>query len=626
MAVNRYYRPSSPRYTSQFVEKQYPADLMLGAMQMKQQQLQKFAEETGKFQAEIVAMPNGNRTQRMAPKIREYYTNKILNFTNNYRDNYDSPQALSELTQMRMEFIKDPNLQLMKRDYEDTQIYNQIKLKAEAGDIDPNVHPQTGQYEQWEPGMGYTPYQPFIKSADWQERALQTYRLITPKTISGFSETAYVNDWDQPSLKKVQTDMEVRDPAMLKEATIIMAQSALNKETPEGIYLYEITKRQLGRTPTLEDMVQAYQPYENASALVKQQSRTSTEAVNLGDTTTKDAETFLGGDSTMMKGSATEGNAFSDIQKQEVKRQWRTKINNPNLKPEEDVELANIEAYLRKTSGWDNLSDREKRIKRNEFVETQSKASYNLNIDVITDPKVRGEVSKILSSLYNENGLLKESANAELISGARLFNYRSGEEITKDKDKRAVLSKGDQFEVLGRISGGPDGTRDLQQVPGLIAIASSQGTFLMQIPKLAEQDKAEWNLNSHKRKFVSGVGDTYIMYFNPNDPSNYEPQFMDLTDIPGDPREEVLVTTNENALYGKTIRDYNRNGDVFVKVFAKNPIVAEKEGQKVLDTNNKYLVKEYNVKNYGNDMISLYQQIQKDAEENLIKANNILNR
>jgi hypothetical protein len=147
--MNRYYNPSAPKYTSQFVEEEYPLDLMLQSGMMKMQQQADFAKNIGEMEGIIAATPNGFRTERMAPAVREKWATALNDWAVNNLDRYDSPQAISELTRLRTEFLNDPDIQLMKTDYQyGNEEYMSMKQKAGSQDINPNINPITGMIQQ----------------------------------------------------------------------------------------------------------------------------------------------------------------------------------------------------------------------------------------------------------------------------------------------------------------------------------------------------------------------------------------------------------------------------------------------------------------------------------------------
>ena len=98
--MNRYYRPSAPRYTSQFVEDQYPMDMILQSGAMKYQQKQQFAENVGKLNALNASLTPGYRTMRMAPQVINDWDKKINDTIARLGNNYDSPSALMDFSKL----------------------------------------------------------------------------------------------------------------------------------------------------------------------------------------------------------------------------------------------------------------------------------------------------------------------------------------------------------------------------------------------------------------------------------------------------------------------------------------------------------------------------------------------
>ena len=161
--MNRYYRPSAPRYTSQFVEQQYPLDLIAQAGAMKYQNKQKMAADIAQFSALNNVLPAGYRTQEIAPYVRQKWDNRINETINKYSNNYDSPQALMEFTKLKQEWQRDPDVQLMKNDYEfGNKEWDEVKKSPtfaldKKGD---NIDPKTGMLKQFQPGSRYQGYSP----------------------------------------------------------------------------------------------------------------------------------------------------------------------------------------------------------------------------------------------------------------------------------------------------------------------------------------------------------------------------------------------------------------------------------------------------------------------------------
>ena len=76
--TNRYYRPSVPRYTSQFIEEPYPAELIMQSGAMKNQQLQEIRKGLGEFESIIDEYTQpGYRTVELAPEVRDEWHNKL---------------------------------------------------------------------------------------------------------------------------------------------------------------------------------------------------------------------------------------------------------------------------------------------------------------------------------------------------------------------------------------------------------------------------------------------------------------------------------------------------------------------------------------------------------------------
>ena len=105
MAVNRFYKSSAPRYTSQFIEDRYPEQLIMQAGAMKYGQQQQFAKDVGEIEGLASSMQYGYRTSELAfgkpanPETGEpeqegvikKWSNRISDYRNKFATTYDTP-------------------------------------------------------------------------------------------------------------------------------------------------------------------------------------------------------------------------------------------------------------------------------------------------------------------------------------------------------------------------------------------------------------------------------------------------------------------------------------------------------------------------------------------------------
>ena len=195
--MNRFYRPTAARYTSQFIEDQYPYELAMSHMQMKAEQKAQFAKAAGELQGAAAIIPNGLRTSEIAPEVRNEWTSKINTWSTKNMNNYDSPQALMELSSMHTQFQNDPDVLLMKKDAEDSKMYSQLMMQMDPGDIDPNTDPTTGGLMQFKRGQQYMSYRPLMKYQDVDKEVADVFKSIPEDkyTQSYISETSRSYYW-----------------------------------------------------------------------------------------------------------------------------------------------------------------------------------------------------------------------------------------------------------------------------------------------------------------------------------------------------------------------------------------------------------------------------------------------
>jgi len=613
--MNRFYRPSAPRYTSQFVENQYPTDLILQAGAMKYQNKQKMASDIAEFSALANVLPAGNRTQEMAPIVRQNWDKRINDTITKFSSNYDSPQAMMEFTKLKQEWQRDPDVQLMKYDYEvGNKEWDEIRKSPtyamdKKGD---NINPATGMLKQFRPGDSYTPYAPVTRYAAWDEKAINELKTIEPQKRSGFKQYATTDPYGNPQTTEVQTDIEVRDPKMIMEKVQSMASNVINRSTPEGSYVYEDLKEKLGRVPKIEDAMNVYIPLAKSAMVSNETSRVNNDLLDL--TKTNGSNNITKGKYSTLQGELADRPVnYNKASARLINGNFIDRLFNKPEQENNNTDLVAIKRRLTTINPKFNSLDKstqDKEIKK--YLKDEQGKKYNLNAKYYgTDAEK--EMNTILAGKVGEDGIIKEDTTSEFLRGATIIDYKTGKEVQDMDNKDALTKKGNAFRVLGRMTADSFGK---QPMPGSVMFQTGSSSdpkqYLYISPDAYKEERPMWDFYGYQRASDSGVGDVFAIDF-----VGKEPIYSDVSQSGMNFDESKVTARTKNGLYFVPVED--TDGDIKVKIFAKNP-----SNSNIFDEKNPLYLKEYKVSDYIDNekpMDALRIDIYKNANE-LLKLKN----
>jgi len=620
--MNRFYRPSAPRYTSQFVEDQYPMDMILQAGAMKYQNKQKMAGDIAEFSAMANVLPAGNRTQEMAPIVRQNWDKRINDTITKYSSSYDSPQAMMEFTKLKQEWQRDPDVQLMKYDYEvGNKEWEEIR-KSPTYAMDKkgeNINPQTGMLKQFRPGDSYKPYAPVTKYAAWDEKAMNEYKTIELQSKYVKQRKPYKDELGNVGMEEVQGEVQYRDPKMIQEKTLSMAQNVINRSTPEGSYVFEDLKEKLGRIPTVADAVQYYKPIESSAVAYKENFQTnwnentgggSGSGTGITGMNNGQGVTFRTPISVKTEGTARVG--VSDIRQ----------INTDKIFGNTREMNAYEKALQKRVLASNPTLDKEGQLKEmKRIIKEERDRPYSLKYNY-WGPEVEKEVNTVFGGGINEKGELTAEGSKAMFEGSTLIDLTTGEYVQDMDDKDALTAKDNILRVLGTAD---RNDKAMQPMPGSIFIESVNGgkskMYLVKSEDLAQKEKPMWNFNGYQRDALTGIGDVFAIDFY-SDGTNHQEQYYDMSDPNTNNDQKNIQAQTGNGLYFVPQRDFS-SGEIKVKVFAANPT-----GSDIEDTEkNPLYLKEYKASDYNGSMQRLKDKILEDVytskgDNNLLKYRN----
>ena len=176
MSVNRFYTPSIPQYTSQFVEEKMPWEERSAFQDMKMQRADKANKEAANTNAMMASLMPGDSTREMSQTVGEKYKGKLDEWHRKYGQQTYSIPALKDLTRIRGEWENDQDVKSIMLDREATPGYRQNVQTADQRDINPNVNQETGELKQLQPGEQWQPYDAFIREDQHGQLIRQAYR------------------------------------------------------------------------------------------------------------------------------------------------------------------------------------------------------------------------------------------------------------------------------------------------------------------------------------------------------------------------------------------------------------------------------------------------------------------
>jgi hypothetical protein len=617
--MNRYYRPSAPKYTSQFVEEQYPTDMMLGVMNMKAQQQSEFAKSVGTLQALASSIPNGLRTETMAPMVRDDWSNKIRDWSTKNMNNYDSPQAIAELASLHTSFQSDPNIQLLKKDAADSEMYVKMLMQSGASDIDMNIDERTGTLAQFQPGDYYQPYRPFVKDPDVTKRILEEFSLV-PENEYTSSYLSYTQDAQGNVVPIHGTQTSKRTNETQYDVTMQnFIQRGLEGKEDWAVYQTEKFKRMYGRKPTAEDWYNIVAP---VASRTKEKDYADRWSPYSSSGSGKEQESPLSGETARGKIVDTP-KEYMDVTKSDSRKMARA-AKDPGFTIEKYPEWYNIHnmmlnnpKYKNAYSQIDNWNDRFKFIKKNYLDKTATDTydkKYHLNTEMFTQDIEKDKYARYFG-IVNEKGFIEEEPVAETLAGELIYDYNTGEEV-QDVDKKNIAAKGNHVKIKGRTSPNFIGKAI---APGLITVEVGKGKkadiYQIQDANYAEEEREAWNYMGFQRS-ISGVGDGFVLDIYNTD----QYKITDKTNASYGARGDALMlnAARPNQLYLVPMIDQADGGKYKVKVFADNPNGVDPENAASLMFNQQspLLLKEYDFSDYGGDVEALHKAIMIDADPN----------
>lgn len=228
MAVNRFYTPSLPEYTSQFVEDKTPWDSIIGLEQEKLQRGEKALAYAAETDALTGSLTPGYRTQNIAPEVTSAYKQKMDKWMENYGESSYSIPALRELTKINAEFRSDPNVKLIQQDREASGIYEQMRKSPNyRPETDPNIDPETGQVRQFGAGQSYNPYDTPIEFGDLANSIRQRIGTLKSESSSAKPSIETIKGKDGSYDVMRQRNISRINPETLKQTQESLIQGIL---------------------------------------------------------------------------------------------------------------------------------------------------------------------------------------------------------------------------------------------------------------------------------------------------------------------------------------------------------------------------------------------------------------
>jgi len=636
MAVNRYYRSSAPRYTSQFVEERYPEDLILQSGAMKYAQKQQFAKDVGEFSALNNMLEPGYRTQQIAPEVKEKYNTRLNEFISKYQTNYDSPQALMELSQLRYSWLGDPDVQLIKQDRETgNKEYDDIRrsTKTYSMDYDPNVNPQTKTVKQFRPKEPYKPYDPLVNFEDTDIYANNLFNRVRGDVRSinkrGFQKNPVTG---LPEEVNITSQVEYRDMNKLQPVVESLVAGVLNNTMPGASYLKTKFRDQNGnlREPDVDELRSYFT--DLAKQAQYSEVRTSDSYRDISGSSGTQGSGGIGTFPIKLEASPKQ-TVYDNLTKNTVKGDFLKGFFNRNIKFGEGRSALNVDNNDYAQNVIERLKN-EKVITKNSSnkeikkailsdIDNRTKAKRDIKIDRV-DPDTDVLYSEMIGGKTAKTGIMSGTSPASVLRGQPLFDYDTGQFVEKLDDKSSILKEKNVINILGEVSADE---LDKSPLPGMIAFEVQDGKeskrYMIQLPGLKQKDKLSWNLNGFKRDNVSEVGDPFAVEFYQSDDGTQFENITDLSEPQYEFNEKKINVNTPNSLYLLPMRDNTDGGKIKVKVYAFNPLYGQEEDQMNANLfnneNNELFINEYNLSDFNGSMMKLYEQIRKDAPENLIK-------
>jgi hypothetical protein len=584
--MNRFYRPSAPTYTSQFVEQQLPTDLIMKSGMMKAEKKQAMAQAVGETSAMNAALTPGYRTARMAPKVIDDWETKINNTIAELGSDYDTPQAVMALSKLRNEWQRDPNVQLIKYDRTlgneewDTMRKSPTFAQDEKGN---NVSLKTGQLKQFNPGDQYKPYDPVTRYADIGDEARQEIGSVAiTERPTRIQIEPYLNAKGEViGTQRTQGSISGKDQEAVKGKLLVVMNNVLGKKTAAGAYEYERLKRQLGRPPTAEDVLPTLLPYAQEAIPTRIKENTSWDtSAGASNSSSKGALTIPSGIRIPPRQSNIPGNA--DYRYGLFRPMKSVTELNKNAKILHNTNLKNDPNY----AGMDFKSQ----------VKYMKDQTINTGYPIETSfdyhgPETEQMMNKTILGSENAEGRIKE-VGSTLLQNFVIYDTETGKEIQNVKDKQGIVKKGNMVRWIG-----PSTIEDkaYNYMPGATYMKVEDGNkshlYAIKIPDLEKEEKGTWNLEGWKRNPLTGVGDVFAIDYHG---ANQALTFSDVSDSNTDGVEEKVSTKTSNGLY--MVPYFDKDKGVMYNAFSSNPSLQNNDPR---DTNTPGFLGSYSLNEYA---------------------------
>jgi len=622
MAINRFYRPSQPAYTSQFVAEQYPVDLMLQQGAMKYSQAQQFYQNVGKLSALNATLQPGYRTTRMAPMIRRKYEDEIQAFTEKYSDSYDSPQALMDLSRLRNTWSNDPDVQLIMYDREmgnkqrdkmlqDTDTYHL--------DIDKNVDRESGMLKQFNPGDSYIGYQPLLKYVDiptqlrgeldkvpWQKGTRSAIRMVPDPT----------NPTGQRMIKQeIEQDIEQRT----LDTFAPTIQTLINRYRQGGEEWTEYLRAKAGADVSDEQLAKYFANIAIPLTGVKETADYNYETMR--DWLGKDYEGQGNMPVFKLPGTGIEPGS-KKVRPRDIRRSALI-----NKFSKDDFNFTDNDQYLN-TLHKAAIEQNNKEI-LNEDINEQKRflikylkddnssinQTYKYNYKGYDDPDVREDKTKEIFGLNVVSGKLNADVTSSAILGSTLIDYETGKEIQDPDEKAKLLKEGIAVSVEGELKDDYMAPKPNMKVVNI----DGKTYFMTGNQRETEEKRPIWNFKGYERAVDTGIGNTFVMEFRGGPDEQNPVAFLDHT-VRDEYRNDYnnIDYQSPGTLYMKTVKDFTDGGKVKVKVYAHNP----KDAQ-ILNNENPFFIKEYALAEEGS-LDNIYKRIISERDALLQGKNTVL--
>jgi hypothetical protein len=163
--TNRFYTPSLPVYTSQFVEDMTPWQDMIALEQQKIGRSDAALQGAAEAESEFSSLVGGYRSQGIVPEVINEYSQQLKSWQEKHGNALYTVPALRELTKIQGRFQADPRVKLAQQDVHDNRLWDQMRMQEGYDErTDPNVDPETGGLKQFTPADTYRPYdRPYYK-------------------------------------------------------------------------------------------------------------------------------------------------------------------------------------------------------------------------------------------------------------------------------------------------------------------------------------------------------------------------------------------------------------------------------------------------------------------------------